>query len=254
MQADSMRQKLSANWTLKPADMSIEENLSALKQELEKIGRNVRIVVVTKTHGPEVISRLLLAGHRDFGESRVNEARAKAALVEASSSPIYHHIGPLQSGNARQIAALFSYVHGASSRSAIQALAENAKRFEQSPEAPVMDSERWPIRYLLQIRLTDEQTKLGGMTEEELRNTDRFLENSALKFSGFMTMGPENGDPIETREVFHRLREIKERYKPDGELSMGMSQDWRIAVEEGATITRPGSLILGERKEGPWKG
>jgi hypothetical protein len=230
-----------------------QKNLMAIRERLEELSRpNVRIIAVTKTHGPETIEDLLAVGHRDFGENRQNEARDKFHLVripDPKVMPIYHHIGPLQSGAARQIPSIFHYVHGASSVEAIQALAKAA--LKHIPDDP--DPDRWPIRYLIQVDLTGEVTKLGGMSREELMSLSGFPENEALRFCGFMTMGPESMEPIRTREVFHELREIRDRISPSGELSMGMSGDWEIAVSEGATMIRLGTVLYGKRESGPWK-
>ena len=234
------------------------ENLNRIRQRLRELGRpDVRIIAVSKTHGPEVITELLRAGHRDFGENRQSEARDKIPLVELSGIPldrvpVYHHIGPLQSSGARQLPGLFTWVHGASSLHGIEALAKAALHHNGTLEK-ALPPDLWPMRYLIQVRLTSEETKLGGMAEEELLAMDRFPENEGLRFAGFMSMGPENGDPAETREVFQRLREIRNRILPGGELSMGMSQDWEIAVEEGATMVRLGTTIFGRRKAAPWK-
>lgn len=230
-----------------------QERLLALKERLrESHHEKIRIIAVTKTHGPDAIDELLAIGHRDFGENRQNEARDKFPLVHvddltADRRPIYHHIGPLQSGSARQIPPLFDYVHGVSSLPPLEVLATHALRwFEHHGET------REPIRYLIQIRLTDEAGKVGGMDPDQFQNLASRPENDALRFCGLMTMGPENQDPIETREVFHRLRELRDRFCPGMELSIGMSGDWEIAIEEGATMIRIGSLIFGERGAGPW--
>ena len=165
--------------------------------------------------------------------------------------PIYHHIGPLQSSGARQIPGLFHYVHGAGSPSAIQSLAKSALRHaDQNPNA---HPDHRPLRYLIQVNLTEETSKAGGMTEAQLRNMDSFLENDALRFEGFMTMGPTDQDPARTREVFQRLRALRDDLRPGGELSMGMSGDWELAVSEGATMIRLGTAVFGRRGAAPWK-
>jgi len=230
------------------------ENLDLVRARLREVGReSTRIIAVSKTHGPERISEFLRYGQRDFGENRQNEARDKFPLVDLQGLkpeelPVYHHIGPLQSGNARQIPGLFQYVHGASSVSALKVLAGAAlRRLEEGK------TDRDPLRYLVQIRLTGEESKEGGMTPEEFQNLDSLPENEALRFSGFMTMGPAHQEPGETREVFARLRELRDECLPGGELSMGMSGDWEIALEEGASMIRLGTILFGRRGEGPWR-
>jgi pyridoxal phosphate enzyme (YggS family) len=214
--------------------------LEAVKRRLSALGHEgVRLIAVSKTHPAERITELLRAGHRDFGENRQNEARDKFPLVDLTgippeNGPIYHHIGPLQSGAARQIAGLFQYVHGASSESGIAALGKAcAKKTE-------------PLQYLLQLNLTQESSKLGGMTEEEFRSL-AIPSMPGLLLVGLMTMGPSDGDLTKTRAVFRRLRKLRDERLPGGQLSMGMSHDFEVALEEGATMLRIGNLIFGSR-------
>ncbi|MCE9598192.1 MAG: YggS family pyridoxal phosphate-dependent enzyme [Spirochaetia bacterium] len=225
--------------------MSVEQ-LEALKNRLAVLGhRDTRLIAVSKTHPASKITELIRAGHRDFGENRVNEARDKFPQIDLTgippgSSPIYHHIGPLQSGAARQVAGLFGYAHGASSRSAIEALARACRaRLEK-------DSQFAGMRYLIQVDLTGEESKLGGMAREVLL-AEPPHSSEALKFVGLMTMGPSDGDPGRTRLAFQELRRIRDTSFPGAELSMGMSGDFEIALEEGSTMIRVGSLIFGSR-------
>lgn len=238
-------------------DDEYKSNLTHIQNRLKEMGKpHVRIIAVSKTHGPEAIDAMLGLGQRDFGENRQNEARDKLPLVNTSGldsehRPIYHHIGPLQSSGARQIPGLFHYVHGVGSRSALEALAKAALKFrDKSLES---GTEVAPLQYLIQMNLTGETSKMGGMSLEEWDNLDGFTENDALKAAGFMTMGPTNQDPVQTREVFHHLREFRDKNFPQGELSMGMSGDWEMAVEEGATMIRLGTTLFGKRNDGPWK-
>ncbi len=234
------------------------EDLLGIREKLSLLGKgNVRIIAVSKTHEPGVITEYLRYGQIDYGENRVNEAAGKFPLVDLkdltdAQLPVYHHIGPLQSGSARQIPGLFSWVHGASSESALSALEKACKRDFESGKSPAHPG--WPVRYLAQIRLTDEETKTGGVSLSEFENITGIANSEYLSFQGFMTMGPQNNDPVETREVFHQLREIRDRFLPGGELSMGMSSDWEIAVSEGATMIRLGTVIFGKKQDGPWKG
>ena len=229
--------------------------LEEIRQTLSRMGRpDVNIVAVSKTHAPESIDALAALGLRHFGENRFNEARDKFPEVAYSNDAdplIFHHIGPLQSGFARNLPGLFHRVHGASSLSAIEKLVRAAEKYAESN--PDIKAPLWPMEYLIQIRLTSEESKLGGMSVAEFRGLDSLPENQAIRFRGFMTMGPENQDPVQTREVFHQLRELRDESFPEGELSMGMSGDWPIAVEEGATIIRLGSVLFGPRESGPWK-
>ncbi|MBL8020188.1 MAG: YggS family pyridoxal phosphate-dependent enzyme [Leptospirales bacterium] len=220
--------------------------LHALKTRLADLGHaDVRLIAVSKTHPAAMVDELIRAGHRDFGENRVNEARDKFSNLDLTGvtpglEPIFHHIGPLQSGMARQVTALFHFVHGASSHSAIAALAKAcAARKVKEPHYPGM-------HYLIQVDLTGEVSKLGGMNIEELLATPP-PSTDTLKFKGLMTMGPSDGDRERTRQVFRELRKIRDTSFPGSELSMGMSGDYEIALEEGSTMIRVGSLIFGSR-------
>lgn len=234
------------------------QHLDRIRSRLIELGRpDVRIIAVSKTHGPERIVEFLRYGQIDFGENRQNEAREKFPLVDLQGlpkniRPIYHHIGPLQSGSARQIPAFFSYVHGVSSLSALEILARAALK-EGERRARTGDETRWPIRYFVQVKLTGERSKAGGFLPDEVAAISKFPENESLRFSGFMTMGPENQDPVWTGEVFHRLRELRDQILPGGELSMGMSGDWELAVSHGATMIRLGTILFGERGGAPWR-
>lgn len=236
---------------------SARERITVLESRLAELAepaQNVRLIGVSKTHGPERIDELYAAGLRDFGENRQNEARDKFPLVSAgrsagSTPPCYHHIGPLQSGSARQIAPLFDWVHGVSdtgaSGSALDTLMKSA--------AKRRDPARAPLRYLFQIHLSGDTSKAGGLDPALVRNLDRFPEDEHTRFAGFMTMGPTSQDPGETAEVFARLRELRDELAPHSELSMGMSGDWELAVRAGATMIRIGTALFGPRGSGPWR-
>ena len=225
--------------------MNSVRNLETIKERVESMGRpDVRIVAVSKTRSAKRICELLEAGHADFGENRAGEAKDKirevaSLLPNPTVRPIYHYLGPLQSGQARQIPDFFDYVHGASSLSGIESLLKAARKRH--------DRDGHVVRYLIQLNLTGETSKLGGMAADEARNLDGFPENDGLRFAGFMAMGPTNRDAEATRDVFRGLREIRDELFPSGELSMGMSGDWETAVKEGATMIRVGSTIFGRR-------
>lgn len=211
------------------------------------MGRSdVRIIGVSKTHGPERIRGWLECGLVDFGENRQNEARDKFPLVQVADlppnrQPIYHHIGPLQSSAARQVAGLFHWAHGVSSLHSLQSLQK------------ALVHKGGSMQFLIQLDLTGETSKAGGIDEPGARELCAQADSERLRFRGFMTMGPSSGDHGATRRVFQRARKIRDELAPGGELSMGMSADWRIGVEEGATMIRVGSLLFGVRAGGAWK-
>lgn len=236
------------------------DRVRAIQARLQELGRpGVRIIGVSKTHGPERIVELFQAGIRDFGENRQNEARDKFPVVARTLAdalavnqpgrdrPRYHHIGALQSGSARQIPGLFDTVHGVSAVGADSALATLIKSADRK-----LTAAEQTLTYLIQVALTGETSKVGGMPIDAVRNLGKFPESETVRFGGFMTMGPESQDPDQTREVFHQLRELRDEIAPHMELSMGMSGDWELAVTEGATMIRVGTALFGTRGPGPW--
>ncbi len=222
--------------------------LESIKKYIYKNNYKIhKLVVVTKTHSKDLIQLLYDYGHRDFGENKYQEAKEKFPLVNIKKEDpfIGHHIGPLQTGNARNIPNFFEWVHGVGSLHALEKLAKSAlKKFQEK---------KIKTFYLIQLNLTKETSKLGGMYLEEFlekiqNNPDVFIQNDGLIWKGFMTMGPSDGNLDLTKKVFAQLRKIRDIYLPEGELSMGMSNDWKIALEEGSTILRIGSAITGNRK------
>lgn len=232
---------------------SAASNIQKFQSELSRLdARHVRIIAVSKTHGPEKIREYLLAGQRDFAESRQNEARDKFPLVETSDlsiarQPVYHHIGPLQSGSARQIPGLFDYVHGVSGWKALDILLKSVEKYKASHD------KHYLLKYLIQINLTEEDSKAGGMSANELLKQNSLPKANGAYPVGLMTLGPANMDPGQTRNVFRALKQLRDEKIPNGELSMGMTGDWKIAVEEGSTMLRIGSGLFGKRNPGPWK-
>jgi PLP dependent protein len=198
----------------------------------------VRIVAVTKTHGAEAVQAALAAGLRDIGENRVQEALQKqAALPEL---PIeWHLIGTLQRNKARHAAGRFGLIH---SIDRVDLAAELDRRVPAGGRQ----------RVLVQVNCSDEPQKGGVLPEslpallEQLRSLER------LEVQGLMTMSALSGDAAEARGAFRRLRELRDSVERAGhrlvDLSMGMSGDYSIAVEEGATMIRLGTVLFGERK------
>ncbi|MCB1173416.1 MAG: YggS family pyridoxal phosphate-dependent enzyme [Leptospiraceae bacterium] len=228
--------------------------LQALQGKIDQLanGRSVRLIAVSKTQPPTAIRKFLLAGQRDFGENRPNEARAKIPLVPTADlstarQPIYHHIGPLQSGNARQVAGLFHFVHGVSSWKALEILHKACQTYRSRSD------EHYVMRYLIQLDLTHEQSKAGGMDILDLQSFGPLPRDTGFYPCGFMCMGPTSQDQLVTRQVFRECAAIRDSIMPAGELSMGMSNDWQIAIQEGATMIRLGTLLFGSRNSQPWR-
>ncbi|HET9725894.1 MAG TPA: YggS family pyridoxal phosphate-dependent enzyme, partial [Gemmatimonadales bacterium] len=197
----------------------------------------VRIVAVTKTHGPEAVRAALAAGLRDVGENRVQEALQKQGeLTDAQVR--WHLIGTLQRNKARHAAGRFVLIH---SVDRADLAAELNRRVEPGKRQAV----------LVQVNCSDEPQK-GGVEPDELPLLlDAMRQLDRLDVRGLMTMSALTDDVGEQRRAFRHLRELRDAEERRGhrlpELSMGMSGDYPVAVEEGATMIRLGTVLFGAR-------
>ena len=199
----------------------------------------VRIVAVTKTHGPDAVRAALAAGLPDVGENRVQEALAKQELV-SDPAVRWHLIGSLQRNKAKHAAGRFVLIH---SVDRIELAEELARR--------VAGGQRQAV--LVEVNCSGEAQK-GGVDPAALEPLlDRITALPALEARGLMTMAQLTADETVQRSAFGRLRTLRDEMRVRGhalpELSMGMSGDYTIAVEEGATMLRLGTLLFGERHE-----
>ena len=230
--------------------MTIQENYFRVHREIEKCARNagrdphsITLVCVSKGQSPQAIQTLYDLGVRDFGENRVGEALTKQKLLPSDIR--WHFIGTLQSNKVNKVVGHFSLIHSVDSLSLAQKISETA--LQHSVEQSV----------LIQVNVSGESTK-HGFTREFL--VDHFLEIALLpqiRVQGLMTMAPRyiQHSPSEeenVRRVFAGLaqlqKEIQKKYPIEGalctELSMGMSQDFTLAIYEGATLIRVGGAIF----------
>ncbi len=197
----------------------------------------VRIVAVTKTHGPEAVREAVAAGLDAVGENRVQEALAKQdALTDVPVE--WHLIGTLQKNKARHAAGRFALIH---SVDRADLAVELARRMPPGRRQAV----------LVQVNCSGEPQK-GGVEPDGLEALVQAVgQLDALDLRGLMTMAELAEDPERQRDAFRRLRELRDRCAASGavlpELSMGMSGDYLVAVEEGATMVRLGTLLFGER-------
>jgi PLP dependent protein len=224
----------------------IVENLRVVRAaiaESERIsGRrsgSVEVVAVSKTHPAEVIREAVDAGQFLFGENRVQEAKAKIPDLPAKLR--WHLIGHLQSNKIRQALPLFEMIHGVDSIELLDDIQRIAGELGLFP------------RVLLQVNLAGESSKFGFAPAQLLSQVERILRVERVQIEGLMTIPPLAADPENSRKYFVALREIRDRLEqefrfPLPNLSMGMSGDYRVAVEEGATLVRVGTAIFGERK------
>jgi len=202
----------------------------------------VRLVAVTKTVGVEEIKQALDVGLRMFGENRVQEAKEKISNLksEISNAKIeWHMIGHLQSNKVRPAVQLFDLVHSVDSAGLAEEINKEAARIGKVQ------------RVLIEVKLSEEATK-SGISEPELSALiEKVAKLGNLKLEGLMTMPPFFDEPERARPYFKRLRELRDALAEKGfslpELSMGMSGDFDVAIEEGATLVRVGTAIFGER-------
>lgn len=199
----------------------------------------VEIVAVTKTHGAEVVNEAWQAGLRIVGENKVQEAAWKKPASVSGSS--WHLIGHLQGNKVRHALELFDFIHSVDS-------AKLASRINL-----IADEMGLQPHILLEVNVSGEKSK-SGMRPEEVEPTVRHILANCprLTLEGLMTMAPFSEDPEDARPYFRRLREMRDELQSKlavglPRLSMGMSGDFEVAVEEGATWVRLGSVLFGER-------
>lgn len=214
----------------------IREDLNAAAAEAGRSGDRIAIVAVSKRHGPERIVPLLEAGHRVFGENRVQEAAAKwPPLKERFAGVELHLVGPLQTNKAKEAAALFDVIETLDRPKLARALAEEFARQGR------------PLRLFVQVNTGEEEQKAGVAPGE----ADAFIaacrDEYGLAVEGLMCIPPADEAPA---PHFALLAKIAARNGLQS-LSMGMSGDFRIAAQLGATHVRIGEAIFGERPEQP---
>jgi pyridoxal phosphate enzyme (YggS family) len=225
--------------------MSLAENLDAIQQRIrsacERAGRDpgsVTLLAVTKGQPPEVVSAAAQLGQVLFGENKVQEARAKIPLCPGRLR--WHFIGHLQSNKCREAAELFEMIQSVDS---LPLARELNRRAEQA-------AKRVPV--LLEVNVAGEASKFGYAPERLLAELKELNTLPRLELHGLMTVPPWASEPEKARPHFRRLRELKEQAgmvlgAPLPHLSMGMSGDFEIAIEEGATLVRIGTSLFGPR-------
>lgn len=228
---------------------SLETNLATINERIEQAARRagrdpneIKLVAVSKTHPASVLREALVAGVTVFGENKVQEAESKIIEVGRDAAS-WHFIGHLQSNKARKAVQLFDVIHSVDSL-------ELANRLERI----CIEEGRAELSVFVHVDLAGEETK-SGIAESDLDELVAFLKGCKyLKFDGLMILPPFFDDPEATRPYFKRLRAIRDELtikgvfsNRAGELSMGMSHDFEVAIEEGATIVRVGTAIFGKR-------
>ena len=232
-----------------PAEAALAERLARVRARIaaavERSGRpahEVTLIAISKTHPPAIVSKLIELGATDVGENRVQEAEKKIVEVGRKRAR-WHLVGHLQANKAKRAVNLFDVIHSLDS-------IDLARRLDRL----CVEEGRDKLPVLIQVELGHEETK-SGVEESEL---DHLVEGlrllSRLELIGLMTLPPFFENPEEGRPFFQRLRELRDGLRErgafgdrNGELSMGMTNDFEVAIEEGATMVRVGTAIFGER-------
>ena len=220
---------------------------AAIADAAARAGRStddVTLVAVSKTHSPGEVAEAIDAGQLLFGESRVQEARAKIPLLPGRAR--WHFIGHLQKNKIRHALPLFDLFHGVDSLE----LARDLDRI--AGEAGVFP------KMLLEVNVAGEATKFGFTPPKLWAQLEELLALDRLQIEGLMCIPPPGPRAEDSRKYFITLRDLRDAVQAEGrvplpQLSMGMSGDYAVAVEEGATLVRVGTAIFGERRGKTWK-
>jgi PLP dependent protein len=249
------------------ASREITENLARVRERIElaalgagRRAEEITLVAVSKTHSARKIQQLYEAGVRHFGENRVQERESKLAHV-AGLDATWHMIGHVQKNKAARAAGIFDSIDSVDSA----ALAEKLDRAREEFNTEVTENRKTStesvhsapgnrLRVLIEVKLDQEPAKSGVGSEDVPRLLEALMRMPHLELRGLMGVPPYFDDPEEARPHFRRLRELRDavRAQMGAEilpvLSMGMSLDFEIAIEEGATEVRVGTALFGERE------
>jgi PLP dependent protein len=216
---------------------NIGERITRIRSTLPP---EVRLIAVSKTVSVEHMRAAYAAGIRDFGENRVQEALGKQANLQDLPEITWHLIGPLQRNKVRKAVEHFNWIHSVDSLPLAERIAEIALELNRSP------------RLCLQVKLRPDPQKIGWTPEELQIALPRLAALPALKICGLMSIPPLHTDPEETLKIFKEVHDLaKNLTEMSGlcfqELSLGMSGDYPLAIQSGATMIRLGSILFGDR-------
>lgn len=225
----------------------VQENIAKAAKKGGRSPDGIQLVVVTKTHPVEMVKKAVEAGARILGENYAEEGIEKKTALNNPTGIQWHMIGHVQSRKARQVAEYYDFIHSLDSVKLANRFSNFAIEMKRS------------LPVLLECNVSGEESKYGfearkeGQWDELIPKFEQIIELSNIKISGLMTMAPFYDDPEKARPVFRKLQGLREylsRKLPRiswEELSMGMSADYEIAIQEGATMVRIGQAILGSR-------
>lgn len=224
--------------------IDVRENLAQIIEKIDNAcgnRKNVKLIAVSKTKPVELILEAFRAGQTRFGENRVQEAREKSARLPSEID--WHLIGPLQKNKAKYCPSIFSTIHTVHRSDIAHILNQKSQQTGRR------------LDILIQMNLSGEESKSGVTSVDDLKRLeDDIMECSHLRLVGLMTMGNPNASAAENRKIFGRLNELNRAEarrlgleRQMVELSTGMSSDFELALQEGATYIRIGSAIFGSR-------
>lgn len=218
----------------------VRDEIASASAAANRDSSEITLVAVSKTRAVPEIEQAVLAGIRHLGENRVQEASGKIPLVSGDAA--WHLVGSLQSNKARQAVRLFDWIDSVHSEKIAGLLSDEAQSLGKT------------LSVLVQVNISGEASKSGVPPEEARRIVLGAERLPGLIVRGLMTIGSLDAPPEVTRSEFRRMRDLFDGMRDDPEiqsplevLSMGMSGDFRIAIEEGATMVRIGTAIFGER-------
>ncbi|MEI7541668.1 MAG: YggS family pyridoxal phosphate-dependent enzyme [bacterium] len=222
----------------------IKNNIDKLRTEIDLINKNVKILAVTKTHSKQAVEAAINFGLNEFGESKLQEAQAKIIDISSSHSNIlWHFIGHLQSNKTNKVIENFEVI-------------ESCDRIELIEQISLQSLSMGKVTTcLLEIKVSEEDTKFGIQPDNTFAIIEKVKHLGGIKINGLMTMAPYFDESEKARPYFKKVRKLFDTIKgqnPGGNvtmeiLSMGMSDDYKIAIAEGSTQVRIGTAIFGKR-------
>jgi pyridoxal phosphate enzyme (YggS family) len=237
-----MIEKPFALQTLSERFANVRQRVESAAKKCNRASDKITLIAISKTHPIEILRAGLALGITDFGENRVQEAEEKIPGVGRNAAR-WHLVGHLQTNKARRAVSLFDVIHSLDSSSLAQRL-----------ERLCISLERAELPVLIQVDLGGEETKTGIDQGELPELLEALRDLKRIRLIGLMTLPPYFENPELARPYFKTLRELRDELQKQGhfgasvgELSMGMSHDFEIAIEEGTTMLRVGTAIFGER-------
>ena len=213
----------------------IKEKCTACNREPEEI----KLIAVSKFFGIDAIKEANSLGIKDFGENKAQELRDKFDLI--GNKVTWHFIGTLQKNKAKYAVKAAEYIHSVDSIPLAEEINKQAQKIDKHQ------------KILIEIKTSEEESKAGLNEEDDIKELVKFcMDRENLELIGLMTMAPFTNDEKKIRKSFSDLRKLKDKINNQGfdlrELSMGMTNDFEIAIEEGSTMLRIGSAIFGQRE------